>query len=210
MPIADPTKPTRHGRGNEVPIHLTQRQEQRFWQRVPGKGSDGCWEWGGSFSLGYGRVSIRMRHLKAHRVAWTLMNGPIPRGLTLDHLCRNTKCVNPAHLEVVTMRENILRGGSPTAVNAQKTYCARGHELTPANTKVRKHLGSDYRQCRACLRMTEGVRRLAKYHAAVGCVQCGQPRAIGSRQLCERHLTMQREYMPKRRRAALAGGCADD
>ena len=71
--------------------------------------SDGCWVWAGSItSEGYGSF-YRGKNLKAHRVVYEFLVGPIPDGLTIDHLCRNKPCVNPAHLEVVTRAENIAR-----------------------------------------------------------------------------------------------------
>jgi hypothetical protein len=91
----------------------------------------------------------------AHRAAYTLLVAPIPDGLTIDHLCRNTSCVNPAHLEPVTQRENGLRGTSPAAVNARKVECVNGHPLSGDNL----HIGTDgSRRCRICNR-NKGRRR---------------------------------------------------
>lgn len=82
----------------------------------------------------------------AHRHAYRRFKGEIPAVLTLDHLCRNTRCMNPEHLEAVSIRTNILRGTSLAANNARKTHCVRGHEFTPENTRVR----TKGRSCRAC------------------------------------------------------------
>lgn len=70
-----------------------------------------CWIWAGSKTTGYGygRVVIRGQYYLAHRAMYTQEVGPIARGLTLDHLCEIKACVNPAHLEVVTIQENIRR-----------------------------------------------------------------------------------------------------
>ena len=106
---------------------------------------DGCWEWQGS-RLGvsdYGRFD----HEMAHRVSYEYFVGPIPDGLTLDHLCRNRPCVRPSHLEPVTMQENILRGLAPSADNARKIFCIRGHPLFGANLYVTP---DGRRQCRIC------------------------------------------------------------
>jgi hypothetical protein len=86
--------------------------EQRFWQFVTKDAADVCWEWHGErIRNGYGRLWISTtQRMLAHRFAYELLIGPIPEGLDLDHLCRNRSCVNPAHLEPVTNRENVIRG----------------------------------------------------------------------------------------------------
>ena len=80
-------------------------------------------------------------------MAYIYAVGEIPDGLSIDHLCRNRRCCNPAHLEAVTNRENLLRGPTTQASrNAVKTHCINGHEFTEANTYYRK----DGRTCRTC------------------------------------------------------------
>lgn len=90
---------------------------------------DECWEWAGHKHQGYGFLSHGGRRYRAHRLAYEFAKGPIPDGLVTDHLCRNPGCVNPAHLEAVTNRENVLRGIGPSAQNARKTHCGRGHYI---------------------------------------------------------------------------------
>lgn len=113
--------------------------------------ADGCWEWKLSRLRGYGLFSIKHRNRFAHRVSWELANGrPIPEGLTIDHLCRNTWCVNPDHLEPVTIRENIFRSPIAQAViNAAKDECDSGHPFTADNTYIRPN---GNRTCRTCNR----------------------------------------------------------
>jgi hypothetical protein len=78
---------------------------------------------------------------------------PVPKGLTIDHLCRNRACVNPAHMEVVTNRVNIMRGDTPAARNAARTHCAHGHPFDESNTYHRAgKKGQAGRDCRACIR----------------------------------------------------------
>mgnify|MGYP003292883006 CR=1 FL=1 len=98
----------------------------------------GCWNWQGTvLRTGYGFVYFHKEKWLVHRLSWTLTHGPIPDRLTIDHLCRNRRCVNPEHLEPVTNRENILRGMSPMAMNARKTHCVNGHPRNEQNTYVR-------------------------------------------------------------------------
>lgn len=115
---------------------------------------DGCWEWHGVRSLGYGHISVmengRPVKRKVHRVAYKLVVGPIPEGMHLDHLCRNPPCYNPKHLEAVTARTNILRGIGVAPRNAAKTHCKHGHEFTAENIKWQHKNGKNYRTCRAC------------------------------------------------------------
>jgi hypothetical protein len=84
---------------------------------------------------------------RAHRVAFEWLVGPVPKGLVLDHLCRNRGCVNPSHLEPVTQQVNTLRGAGPAARNANKAHCKWGHEFTPENTGVDKR---GKRWCKTC------------------------------------------------------------
>jgi HNH endonuclease len=130
--------------------------EENFWKRVDKNSEDGCWRWLASTQhQGYGVVAIwnhgkRIKKM-AHRLAYEFVKGPIPKGLTIDHLCRVPSCVNPAHLEAVSNRENVLRGVGLTAQNARKTHCKRGHELTPENTYTPSNRPTE-RWCRICQR----------------------------------------------------------
>lgn len=108
-----------------------------------------CWFWTGAVqSKGYGNYKSKL----AHRVSYEKYVGKIPEGLTLDHLCRNKLCVNPAHLEPVTQYENNMRGESPTAKNKKKTHCSSGHELSEENIRVVKRVDGMRRHCKICER----------------------------------------------------------
>ena len=122
--------------------------EKRFWEKV--EETDTCWLWTGTILQGgYGQCRPGPGLKKyAHRVSYEWIVGPIPDGLELDHLCRVRRCVNPAHLEPVTHRENMRRGKGFGSANARKTHCIRGHEFTPENT-LPNH-GPHARKCRTC------------------------------------------------------------
>lgn len=102
------------------------------------------------YVFGAERIGGRNRFTHSHRFAYELLVGPVPEGMQLDHLCRNRWCCNPEHLELVTPRENTLRGVGPSAVNAVKTHCKNGHEFTPENTRVDQRTGE--RGCWTCRR----------------------------------------------------------
>ena len=103
---------------------------QHVFDRRVEPGESGCLLWtGGLDRYGYGKISVGGNYKKAHRVAWERVNGPIPPDLTIDHLCRVRRCVNPAHMELVTMTENTMRGQSFSAVRARQTHCKNGHPL---------------------------------------------------------------------------------
>lgn len=114
--------------------------EQTFWSHVDKSFGD-CWMWTGSTSKPgpsaseYGKYGNRG---VAHRVAYELLIGLIPTGLELDHLCCQTLCVNPSHLEPVTRAENVRRR------SAALTHCKYGHPLTDENTV------GDTKKCRLC------------------------------------------------------------
>lgn len=111
-----------------------------------------CWMWPrAKNSKGYGVIKNGCqqyaRQQYAHRVVYSALRGPIPDGLVIDHLCRVRSCMNPYHMEVVTVVENIMRGMSITAINARKVDCYKcGNPLEVIGS-------SRDRRCRPCLKI---------------------------------------------------------
>lgn len=131
--------------------HVVSRVED-FWSKIHRDGS-GCWIWTGRIdaqrrpSGGY----PRFKGMWAHRFSYELLVGPIPEGLTIDHLCFRASCVNPSHLEPVTRGENTRRAME----HHRKSHCPAGHEFTEANTYLNPH---GHRLCRACHRERQSAR----------------------------------------------------
>ncbi len=140
--------------GKEPLGRILDTDEARFLAKVK-KLDSGHWIWTGSTASEgrYGNATLNGRLQPAHRVAWQLWRGPIPDGLDVDHRCRRTLCVNPDHLEPKTHRANVLCGEAPSALNAAKTHCKRGHEFTPETTRIMRSGG---RACVACEKSDEG------------------------------------------------------
>ena len=117
----------------------------------------GCWLFTGAKSQkGYGVVSRpptidgAKQSILAHRIIFEDEHGPIADGLELDHLCRNTMCCNPLHLEAVTHLENMARSSTSAARKrraALQTHCKHGHELSGANLGINS---AGNRYCRYC------------------------------------------------------------
>lgn len=152
----------RSGRGRFCSPVCARRGDEplmsRFMRQVnqdgstPGFRSDlgPCWIWMGPMRPnGYGQIQVAGKLKSAHRLAYELFIGATPSDLVTDHLCRNPRCVNPTHLELVTVTENTRRGTSPSAINARKTHCLNGHAFTPENTWIDRR---NRRACRACAR----------------------------------------------------------
>lgn len=106
--------------------------KEKIEQRCEPEPMSGCWLWTGSiFADGrYGRMKTNGKTRYAHRLSYEAYKGAIPRGLHIDHLCRNTLCVNPSHLEACTCKENLMRSPLTEASKRSKqTHCKRGHSL---------------------------------------------------------------------------------
>lgn len=151
--------------GDPMPsLTLVEPEPAKFWSKVKICGPDECWPWiAGCLTVGYGSFRYQNKHHLAHRFAYELLVGPIPAGLTLDHLChawdascvrgngcRHRRCVNPEHLEAVSREENIRRAGraGQAAIHAAQTHCHKGHSLQGENLKRGGRPGS--RTCRQC------------------------------------------------------------
>lgn len=121
---------------------LDERLPPRFWDLVSPEPMGGCWLWLGALNrTSYGVFRLDGGARLAHRVSVAAARGPLDSALVLDHRCRNTLCVNPAHIEQVTQRENTQRNYRST-----RTHCAAGHEFTEANT----YRNGAVRKCRRC------------------------------------------------------------
>lgn len=131
--------------------HLTIQEIKRLFSRVQVDSVSGCWNWlGAKDEAGYGFFKCsNVAQTRVHRIVYAWTVEPIPKGATarrnaqLDHLCRNTSCCNPVHLELVTQKENVARGVSPVALSMRKTHCDHGHPLTRTRNGKR-------RECKTC------------------------------------------------------------
>jgi hypothetical protein len=115
---------------------------------------NGCWIFQGAItSGGYGAIGIDGKSRSTHMVMHELDKGPIPPGMEVDHLCRVRACCNPGHLEAVPQIVNWERGESPSRINALRTHCKHGHELSGENVRIATRRNRrPSRQCVACHR----------------------------------------------------------
>ena len=145
-------------RRDRIPRVISAERQRVFWSRVQAEEGAACWRWTGTHdAYGYANFKVQDVDYKVHRVSYELCVGPIPEGLTLDHLCRVRDCVNPLHLEAVTIKENTIRGKQPEFMdkwraNRRRSICINGHEMTPDNIYAQPGLNSH--ACRACRRIS--------------------------------------------------------
>lgn len=105
-----------------------------------------CLIWPDAVDRGYGRMYVDGTAKRVHRIVWELRNGPIPDGLTIDHLCRIRYCINTDHMELVTSAENSRRRHRPPTPITRATHCRNGHLYTDATTGIEK----GRRRCLTC------------------------------------------------------------
>lgn len=139
-------------------MSAAQRLYDRVWVHIPIGEPDVCWPWqrgvskGGYGTVGFHRAGHGTVTRLAHRVAWESVNGRIPEGLTIDHICRNRRCCNPSHLRLMTNVDNARNNGM-----AIRTHCPLGHPYDEANTYITPSTG--HRICRACWASRRHARR---------------------------------------------------
>jgi len=137
-----------------------QEKLERFSVAIP---FAGCIVWiGAADKRGYGKITLKGKTKLVHRVSYEHFVGEIPKGLEIDHLCRNPSCINPIHLEPVTKKVNNNRGlcGEATKKRfALMTHCKRNHEFTVENTYVLVKKNLVFRNCRACRKINDEKRK---------------------------------------------------
>lgn len=131
-----------------------------------------CWIWQGGSSHGYGIMYAGAPH-RAHRASYEHSVGPIPEGLTIDHLCRQTLCINPSHLEPVTAAENSRRMMAAIGMEigarrvANRPNCKLGHPYVEGSYRIRRGGGRICKQCEATRGAENFAKALAADHAGV-------------------------------------------
>lgn len=137
-----------------------------FASRIKFDPATKCWNWTGAKRRGYASIKTGTRAFGTrqtvfgHRFSYQIYVGPIQKGMKLDHLCRNLACVNPTHLEIVTQRENVMRGFAPPSINAKKTECHRGHAFKYFKNGTKRY-------CPACNNYRQTLRKFLQTSRAI-------------------------------------------
>lgn len=148
-------------RTRKIDLNLWRPSDQSRFDRHSKPASSGCILWTGYIKAnGYGQFKWRNQQWYAHRIAHALAYDLDLDGMTVDHLCRTRRCVNPGHLDAVTSRVNVLRGETIYADQSVRTYCPRGHELAGDNL-MPSRLRRGQRECLACSRINSAITRAA-------------------------------------------------
>lgn len=125
---------------------FSNKEHKRIFAKILIDKSSGCWEWQGAIDQqGYGLLWFKKRTERIHRVMYSAYVEPIPRGIKerrfnqIDHKCKNPKCCNPKHLQMITQKENVLKGESIVAINFRKNECKYGHVLVKEKIRNRRY-----------------------------------------------------------------------
>lgn len=139
--------------------------QTRFCSKAKIGETEECWPWlGYKTQKGYGVFFKKgTGNIRAHRFAYELWIAPIPEGLTIDHLCKQPDCVNPNHMEPVSISVNTLRGVGLAPTYVKRTHCNYGHPFDLFNTYKRK---DNSRRCRTCEQIREKKR--IRQHTSAG------------------------------------------
>lgn len=135
---------------------LTDEESERLFSKIVFDPETDCWNWTGTLGgRGYGQIRFRGRKMAyVHRLMYAWLLGPLPTGIgsdipTVDHTCENYRCCNPLHLQLLSQRNNILKGGSISAEYARRTHCKHGHLLDG--------LRANSRYCKTCNRASSNA-----------------------------------------------------